>query len=217
MMKRRTAVITTALILLLTIGSVGVFAQESESDVFVRELVRTMSVLGWPESELAQVERNLLTYRWEQMRGVDPETVALALEYGRERGGLGTDGETTAAIASNVALAAREMVALGMTNREITRVMLDGVREVVESRTRESYDEAAEGEQIREQIQSQLRERQEDALRTELKTRLNNPKDPESWNPGKPTAPPTHGDIEQPRGAGDGTADQIGSDGGPRS
>ena len=179
-----------------------VAGQEEETETFVRELVRSMERMGWQEDELTEIEQHLYTYRWEEMTGVNPETVAIALRYGQDKGSIGSSTELAAA-ALELAYVAREMKNLGLNDREITRTSLSGMRRL--GNERERFDTSGISslrEQIRGQMRSQIKRNQEVSLKSELQTRLNNPKDPELWAPAKPVPPPAGNDQNMPRGPG---------------
>lgn len=197
------------LVILLLISVNVTFAQDEPSETFLRELERLMVQDGWETSEMGELNRYLHTYRYENLEGVDPEVVALALQYARGRNEESLDVPAMAMIAAQVMNSAGEMAALGFENRTIAAAVLEGVREMFTLReqlqTGESSPETAL--QLKEQLRLQVKDCQNSELKSRIRTRTrtSNPHDPEEWTPPGPGGIPGGNDTDGSPGPGPGS------------
>lgn len=170
---RRAALLTAAVLFLFTAASGPAQAQDAE-ETFVRALQRFMEAEGWETAETGNLLRWLHTYRWENMTGVDPEVVGLALgALRRQQAQL--SAEHTARLAFELAALVREMQTLGFERGQITRAAVNGVRAVLVNRERvRAGDDALDpGEAIKECLHEQLLLQERIRLQQQLRLRTN--------------------------------------------
>ena len=178
--RRFTVVLLTVVALTL---SQPAWSQDSEDDMFVRELIRTMERIGWSTLETGQLERQMQVYRWERLQGVDPEIVAMALQYGRDRVENDLTYQQTARLAQHLAFAAREMGSFGFDSRDVVRAVMNETRIMMEQQWRLDEKSPELTEQTRDQIRQRIRSTEGDLLMEQLRTRTRsgNLKGPDSW------------------------------------
>jgi len=212
-MTRRGKIVFSCAIVLLFLLSVNlVFSEEVSSETFIRELERLMVNEGWETSDTGELARHLNTYRFEYLEGVDPELVALALQYARGKSEETLDIPVMAKIAAQVMYTAGEMAGLGFESRAVTTAALEGVREMLthreQLRTGESSPETAL--QLREQVRQQVKECQNSELKSQIqtRTRTSNPHDTDEWRLPGPTGTPGGGDPAGSPGTGPGPGSQ---------
>jgi len=194
--------------LLLGAGTV-LYSQEEPSDTFLRELERLMIRDGWNETQTGELTRYLHTYRYENLQGVDPEVVALALQYAGSREGKSLGIPEMAVVASQVMNMAGEMASLGFETQDIGTAALNGVRFMLTNREQLKLgaDSPETALQLQEQIRLQVRDSQSSELKSQIqdRTRTSNPHDPEEWAPSGPAGSPGGNDPAGTPGAGSGT------------
>ncbi|MBN1685381.1 MAG: hypothetical protein JW852_01945 [Spirochaetales bacterium] len=188
-------------------------AQETDGETFIQNLIRNLARANWEASETGALERHLLTYEWKNLTGVDPEIVAQALSYGRERGILAP--EDLAEIARELSLNMREMSRLGLQPRDMVRAAMNAVRMVTTERTvREGAQIPDLAEAFREQIRRQIAGAQQSSLRRQAQRRSAGPDKLDTWSPPTPEERASGGSSNVPSGPGkpSGPASEI-SDG----
>ena len=209
-MKQHGKIIFGCTLVLLLLTSINfAFSEEIPSETFIKELERLMIRDGWETSETGELNRFLNRNRHENLEGVDPEVVALALQYARGKSEDTLDIPAMAMIAAQVMNTAGEMAALGFDNRAITSAALEGVREMLtqreQLRTGESSPETAL--QLREQLRLQVRDCESSELKSQIqtRTRTSNPHDPEVWTAPGPAGTPGGNDPVGSPGSGPGS------------
>ena len=190
----------------LLMMSQPLLSQDSDDQLFMRELVRIMERNGWSTSETGQLERHMLVYKWERLKGVDPEIIALALQYGRDQSDKELNFQQTARLVQRLAYTAGEMVKLGFDGRDITRVVIDETRLMIEQRWRLNENSPELSQQTRDQIRMQIMSAEGDRLKEQLRTRTrtSNPKSPDSWPSPGPHGETGKADPPNPQGPGNG-------------
>jgi len=205
--RKKITLVVLGLILFFT-PVVFTAAQEEPDDTFIMELSRIMERQNWEASEVGELVRNLKTYRFQRLEGVDPEVVALALQYARRNAGESLETPEMARIAAQVMTMAGEMKALGFDDTEITASALNGVREMVTVRTqnRTGTDAPEDALQVREQVRQQIRDAQCEELKTQTRTRIrtSNPHDADEWAPPGPGGSSGSASSSGPLGPGAG-------------
>ena len=176
------AMILTTIVLLVLPGAV--WSQDAESGSFVRELVKEMERIGWSSSETGELERHMNTYRWEHLRGVDPEVMAIALQYAQEKTVDRLTARQMARLTLQLTYAAREMASFGFEGRQIARGIMNETRVMTEQQWRLNESVPELSEQTRDQIRQRIRNTEGSLLMERLRTRTrsSNPKDPDSWS-----------------------------------
>jgi hypothetical protein len=130
---------TKGLILLILLIPISLFAAE---DAFVDQLTEHLRERDWEEQEITDFLEHAHRFEWESARGADPEVVAFALSFARERGQLSdADGQFRAAVAFELALAAREMERMGVSPRDAAAAAVAGVRDSIDKKHERSPQE----------------------------------------------------------------------------
>jgi hypothetical protein len=110
-------------------------------EVFLDQLAARLRERDWEEQEISEFVEHAHRFEWETARGADPEVVAFALSFARERGQLPeADGQLRAGVAFELALAAREMERMGISPRDAAAAAVAGVRNSI-SREKEKKSE----------------------------------------------------------------------------
>ena len=109
------------------IGIHPAFAQDSNG-AMMQALIRTLERDGWSKIELDEMVGYLAEYNLGEMRRADPEIIALALKYSRERDAESFQVQSAALMAAQLARTSREMSRLGYRNRHIAQAALEGMR-----------------------------------------------------------------------------------------
>ena len=185
--------------LLLTING-AVFAQVADEEPFIDSLRTSLHRQGWDSSETDALEKLLSSFPWNNTDGIDSDIIALALTYAKHNGV--DSNEELAGVAYQLVDSVREMNAIGLTNRESAKAILNGLRMT-------GFDEPDLQHRIREQIQTQVNETGGAAVRQRVESRIEWQRRPSTWSPTTPKgSPSTERNTNPPR-----TGDKPGAGG----
>ena len=171
------------LALFLIMGILSYAGAQETGDVFAHNIVRVLTRLGWSTSETGAFERWIYTYEWKNTTGADPEIVAAAVSYGKERG---IDSpEDLAGIAYQLSMSMQEINRLGLEPREILRVSMNAVRAVSTARLEsgKAVGEATLSRMLREQIRNQTERAGQSSLRRKTGQGVSGASRSDTWEP----------------------------------
>lgn len=157
MTRKRLVVLLVASLL---VAGVAVAQEADDRPAFVDELLALLAEEGWTADEVAALTSSATPIDWSDVDEADPETVALALSYYRERGGDESEPGDAAVLAHELALTAIAMEQSGFDAVQVARATLEGTRDALADRA-ESGTEADRpdaGLEIRDRVISRVRE-----------------------------------------------------------
>ena len=176
---KRIGIMTIISVLLIAALPAAVAAQETEEEGnFVAQLAQNLEETNWSEAEIEELVSAAQELNWEAAEGANPETVALALNVAKRRGG-GEDEESEisgleqAQLALETAIAAREMEQAGFEERDVARAALNGARNTIAQiqSWKDGDREGNLGQMIRNQVSEAVRSQARTAERAAARER----------------------------------------------
>lgn len=199
-MKRRKLISILAALLLIAFPATVTAQETGDEGNFVSQLARELQESGWDEAEVEALVNAARELDWEEARGANPETVALAMQLSRQQSNENEASQLNireqARVARELAVSARMMEQAGFDDQEVARAAFNGAREVT-AEVRAWHEEGRTdnlGERIRRRVAESVREQVRNAENIEARKRFrrnqtdrqNLPSDPPGSGPDNP-------------------------------